>query len=153
MVSSSLDLVVESKVGDAGFNQTGVVLGADIENLVHSPSQVDYYATPHSGRCTAVAHWYHWISIWLPSWYVANDMHTVSTHRNGEDWNLVFVRPENYLLNFFSAPRIYHCRWNQLFIVYNCHHVMRIRIYPCKLELNVIDHLSTHVPYTCITRR
>jgi hypothetical protein len=51
----SLDLFIEGKVGDARFDQACAIVGIDIEDAIHSPTEVDDHSTPDSRRGASIA--------------------------------------------------------------------------------------------------
>jgi hypothetical protein len=54
---AALDLFVQGVEGDAGLDETGAVVGVDVEDLVHAAAEVDDYGAADAWCCAAVAHW------------------------------------------------------------------------------------------------
>ncbi len=80
VVPPPFNLFVKGEKGDAGLDQTGIVIWIDIQDLVHPSPEVNQDRAPNARRCSTIANYELMISVSVDSYLRGYQYPTVPTH-------------------------------------------------------------------------
>lgn len=115
VVAPRLNSLVKGVERDTRLNQARAIMRIDVEDLVHSSTEVDNDGSPDSWSSAAISHCNQMIRLASPVCALGSRVQiTVSAHRDGIDGNAIFVGPQDDGLDFCCAAGVGEGRCDSL---------------------------------------
>lgn len=116
VVAPRLNSLVKGVERHTWLNQTRAIIRIDVEDFVHSSTEVDNDGSPDSWSGAPISHCNQMIGLASPLCALGSRVKiTVSTHRDGIDGNAIFVGPQDDGLDFCCAAGVGEGRCDSLF--------------------------------------